>query len=237
MVGAQEYYETGKCSYYADKFQGRNTTSGEKYDKDLFTAAHLTLPFNTLVRVTNLSNQKQVVVRINDRGPNTGGRLIDLSRAAAVEIGMIPAGVVMVSVERIGMADADSVKRVLEARRQAMRELQTKQSMAGQKKSPVQKEEKEKARVFLDQKQKVVEPGGYGLQVGIYKTFSQCRNAMHQMGARYNAQPFMYSEPCAQGMRYRLILGQFVSAASAEVLRNHVIRDIPDCFVVAYKDL
>jgi len=82
----------GSASYYAAKFDGRRTASGERFDNDEMTAAHRTLPFGSLVRVTNPANGRRVVVRINDRGPFTRGRLIDVSRAAAVELGMVGRG-------------------------------------------------------------------------------------------------------------------------------------------------
>lgn len=91
--------EKGEASYYADKFHGRPTASGEKYNKKAMTAAHKTLPFGTKVRVTNISNGKKVDVIINDRGPFKAGRIIDLSRAAAEKIGLIQAGVTKVTVE------------------------------------------------------------------------------------------------------------------------------------------
>jgi rare lipoprotein A len=82
----------GSASYYAAQFDGRRTASGERFDNDELTAAHRTLPFGSLVRVTNPANGRSVVVRINDRGPFTRGRLIDVSRAAAAELGLIARG-------------------------------------------------------------------------------------------------------------------------------------------------
>ncbi len=82
----------GSASYYAAKFDGRRTASGERFDNDDMTAAHRTLPFGSLVRVTNPANGRSVVVRVNDRGPFTRGRLIDVSRAAAEELGMVARG-------------------------------------------------------------------------------------------------------------------------------------------------
>jgi len=89
----------GKASYYADKFEGRPTSSGENFSNSGLTAAHKSLPFGTLVRVTNLENNRQVVVKINDRGPYVAGRIIDLSRKAAEEIDMLRQGVVEVKIE------------------------------------------------------------------------------------------------------------------------------------------
>ncbi len=97
--GPGGFRQTGKATYYADKFHGRRTASGERYDKNRLTAAHRSLPFGTTVRVTNLLNGKTVIVRINDRGPLKGGRIIDLSRAAAIAVGMISQGVVPAGIE------------------------------------------------------------------------------------------------------------------------------------------
>lgn len=85
--------QTGKASYYADKFNGRKTASGEKFRNSKLTAAHKTLPFGTKVKVTNLSNGKSVKVRINDRGPFVAGRIIDLSKKAAHKINIDKEGV------------------------------------------------------------------------------------------------------------------------------------------------
>ena len=90
---------TGEASYYGRKFHGRSTASGERFNMRDMTAAHRTLPFGTKVRVTNLSNSKSVVVRINDRGPWDGHRIIDVSQAAAEKLGMIQAGTARVRVE------------------------------------------------------------------------------------------------------------------------------------------
>jgi rare lipoprotein A len=90
---APKITQTGKASYYADKFNGRKTANGEIFHNSKFTAAHKTLPFGTRVKVTNLSNGKSVKVRINDRGPFVAGRMIDLSKTAAKKIDMVNTGV------------------------------------------------------------------------------------------------------------------------------------------------
>ncbi|MCO6386791.1 septal ring lytic transglycosylase RlpA family protein [Aliihoeflea sp. 40Bstr573] len=90
---------TGSASWYGGQFHGRTTANGERYDMNELTAAHKTLPFGTKVRVTNERNGKAVVVRINDRGPFVGKRVIDLSRGAAQAVGMIDQGVARVKIE------------------------------------------------------------------------------------------------------------------------------------------
>ena len=91
--------QTGKASYYGAKFQGRKTASGEAFDRHAMTAAHPSLPFQTRVKVTCLSTKKSVVVRINDRFPSIGSRIIDLSEAAFARIAPLSQGVVSVEVE------------------------------------------------------------------------------------------------------------------------------------------
>lgn len=91
--------QTGAASYYGDAFHGRKTASGERFDMWDMTAAHPRLPMGTRVRVTNLANGRAVVVRINDRGPYHGGRIIDVSYAAARKLGMIDSGTARVRVD------------------------------------------------------------------------------------------------------------------------------------------
>jgi rare lipoprotein A len=96
------YSEEGNASWYGDPFHGRHAANGEVYDMYKLTAAHRTLPFETMVRVTNLNNGKSTVVRITDRGPFVGNRILDLSQAGAREIDSIGPGVVPIRLEVLG---------------------------------------------------------------------------------------------------------------------------------------
>lgn len=98
----------GTVSYYGSSFAGRRTASGEHYAPDVLTMAHRTLRFGTLVRVTNLQNNLSVVVRVNDRGPFTGGRVGDVSAGAARLLGMLRAGVVQARFEVLGQGEAQT---------------------------------------------------------------------------------------------------------------------------------
>jgi rare lipoprotein A len=95
--GSQEIYERGGASWYGIQFHQRKTANGERFDMTAMTAAHKTLPFNTRVCVRSLVNGREVLVRINDRGPYASGRIIDLSRAAAEAIGMLGMGIKQVA--------------------------------------------------------------------------------------------------------------------------------------------
>lgn len=103
-----EYVQEGVASWYGPMFNGRRTSSGEIYDMHGFTAAHRTLPFGTMVRVTNLSNGMQTQVRINDRGPFVANRIIDLSLSAARAIEMVGPGTAQVRLELISGPDPES---------------------------------------------------------------------------------------------------------------------------------
>lgn len=128
---APAFAREGVASWYGPGFAGRLTANGEIFDPGKLTAAHRTLPFNTHLRVTNLRNGRSVVVRINDRGPFAGNRIIDLSRAAAERIGMIGSGTARVRLEVLSgvggvlpaAADPSLAKWDIRARGRAVGEL------------------------------------------------------------------------------------------------------------------
>ena len=109
------YAETGLASWYGPKFNGKPTASGEIFDKNDLTAAHKTLPLNSMVHVTNLENGRTLMVRVNDRGPFVGTRIIDLSEASAQYLGTIENGLAKVRVRYAGPADPMAAKRMYKA--------------------------------------------------------------------------------------------------------------------------
>ncbi|HEV2546305.1 MAG TPA: septal ring lytic transglycosylase RlpA family protein [Stellaceae bacterium] len=106
------FAQEGLASWYGGRFHRRHTASGEHFDMKELTAAHRSLPLDTVVRVTNLANNRTALVRINDRGPFARGRIIDISHSAALQLGMAKAGVAQV---RIEVYDSDQSRRVAEA--------------------------------------------------------------------------------------------------------------------------
>jgi rare lipoprotein A len=112
MDSNYDYQERGVASWYGKKFHGKPTSSGEIYDMYAMTAAHKTLPLPTSVRVTNLANNRSVVVKVNDRGPFIDNRLIDLSYAAARELDIITAGTALVEIEALN-TQAPTASRVV----------------------------------------------------------------------------------------------------------------------------
>lgn len=101
IIDPHGYNKTGTASYYGAKHHGKRTASGERFNKNALTAAHRQLPFGTRVKITNLKNDRSCVVRINDRGPHTRGRLIDVSHEAAEQLGMLRSGTARVRVQAL----------------------------------------------------------------------------------------------------------------------------------------
>ena len=102
----------GKVAHYGRKFAGRKTASGERFNPNAMTMAHKTLPFGTMVRVTNLKNKKSVVVRVNDRGPSTPDRVGDLTTGAGRKIGMLRSGVIDAKLEVVGKGKMRKAKKM-----------------------------------------------------------------------------------------------------------------------------
>lgn len=115
LDSAVDFKERGVASWYGKKFHGRPTSSGEPYDMHLMTAAHKSLPLPTFVRVTRVDNGESIIVKVNDRGPFVGDRIIDLSYAAAASLGMLEAGKADVSIEALSRHEP-----VLEASEQTL---------------------------------------------------------------------------------------------------------------------
>ncbi len=110
---------TGKAAWYGKKFNGRKTASGQRFNSAAFTAASNTLPFGTMVRVTNVKTKKSVTVRINDRGPKQADRIIDVSRAAAAKLGMLKSGTAEVEIKVVAPARAKVAKKAKAAAKPA----------------------------------------------------------------------------------------------------------------------
>lgn len=133
------YVQKGVASYYAEEFHGRKTANGEKFNMNDFTAAHPRIRFNTLLKVTNLDNGKEVTVRVNDRGPYVGGRILDLSKAAAQKIEMIKNGTANIKAEVIAVEQFGGNTRIEDvAKRPDIRkEDSNKDNNKGQKQSKI----------------------------------------------------------------------------------------------------
>lgn len=206
--------QTGKASFYADKFEGIETSSGQKYRHNKLTGAHKTLPFGTRVKVTNLANNKSVELVINDRGPYVDNRIIDLSKSAAEELGFVNQGLAEVRLEVIDAGDgktSDPIKTV----------------------DQVTVEEQE----FYEFEISRLSPKGYGVQVGTYQELVNLMRLSDNLKNSYKKQVTVQVK-IIQGIKYYgLILGQFPSRPKAEQFRAELQKKFPDAFIVEYNRL
>lgn len=206
--------QTGKASFYADKFEGIPTASGEKYKHNKLTGAHKTLPFGTKVRITNLANDKTVEVTINDRGPYVEGRIIDLSKEAADQLGFLNSGLTDVKLEVIDPGDG-------------------KVSDMGRTIDQVTVEEKE----FYEFEISRLKPKGYGVQIGTYQELVNLMRLADNLKNSYKKEVTVQVKIINGVKYYGLILGQFPSRAKAEQFREEVRTKFPDVFIVEYDRL
>ena len=206
--------QTGKASFYADKFEGHPTASGEKYKHSKLTAAHKSLPFGTKIRVTNLANNETVEVVVNDRGPYVEGRIVDLSKSAAEKLGFVNQGLADVRVEVIDAGKGKTSDPV---------------QVIGQ----VSVDEKE----FYDFEIQRLTPNGYGVQIGTYQELVNLMRLSDNLKNSYQKKVTVQVKVVNGVKYYGLILGQFSNRTKAETFRGELRKKFPDAFIVEFSKL
>lgn len=204
--------QTGKASFYADKYEGRLTASGEKYKHSKLTAAHKTLPFGTKVRVTNLANQQKVEVIINDRGPYVDGRIIDLSRSAAEILGFVNQGLADVQMEIVDAGDGKSATEIKTI-------------------DPVTVDEKE----FYDFEIRRLRPKGFGIQIGTYQELVNLMRLADNLKNSYKKRVTVQVKILNGVKFYGLIVGQFPKRDKADKFKASILKKYPDAFIVEFE--
>jgi rare lipoprotein A len=206
--------QTGKASFYADKFEGSPTASGEKYRHHRMTAAHKSLPFGTKVRVTNVANNQTVEVVVNDRGPYVENRIIDLSKSAAEKLGFVNQGLAEVKIEVIDAGDGKSTEplKVIDH---------------------VSVEEDE----YYDFEVARLSPNGFGVQIGTYQELVNLIRLSDNLKNSYKKKVAVQVKVVNGLKYYGIILGQFPSRTKAEDFRNELKQKFPDAFIVDYGKL
>ena len=206
--------QTGKASYYADEFEGRQTASGEKYRHSKMTAAHKFLPFGTNIKVTNLTNNKVVEVVVNDRGPYVDDRIVDLSKSAAEQLDFLNQGLTEVRVEVIdaGGGRTGSVVNPIDH---------------------VAVDEKE----FYDFEIERLQPSGFGVQIGTYQELVNLMRLADNLKKSYQKKVVVQVKVINGVKYYSLIIGAAASRAKAEPLLRDVRKKFPDAFLVEYNKM
>ena len=203
--------QTGKASFYADKFEGSPTASGEKYKHSRLTAAHKSLPFGTKVRVTNIANNQSVEVVINDRGPYVDGRIIDLSKSAAEKLDFINQGITEVKVEVIDAGDG-------------------KQKNLPVTVEHVSVEEKE----YYDFEVARKNPTGFGVQIGTYQELVNVIRLSDNLKSSYKKKVTIQVKILNGVKFYSIVLGQFPTRKKAESFLTELKGRYPDAFILDY---
>jgi rare lipoprotein A len=203
--------QTGKASFYADSFEGSPTASGEKYRANKFTGAHKSLPFGTVVKVTNLANKESVNVTINDRGPFVEGRVIDLSKSAAEKLKFFSQGVTDVSIEIIDDLDGKGKSQPVLVEH-------------------VSVEEKE----FYDFDVSRIKPKGFGAQLGTYQELVNLLRTTEHLKNSYKKKVTVQVKVLNGVKFYSLILGPFSSHDKASSFLAGLKKEFPDSYVMDY---
>jgi rare lipoprotein A len=211
MQSAIGQVQTGKASFYADKFEGNPTASGEKYKHSKLTAAHRSLPFGTRVRVTNLGNEKTVDVVVNDRGPYVDGRVIDLSKSAAEKLDFINAGLAEVRVEVLDAGDGKGGGQIVPVDQVAVEE-----------------------REYYDFEVSKIDPEGFGVQIGTYQELVNLMRLTDNLKASYRKKINVQVKVVNGVKYYSLALGEFSTRKKATQFSTEVKKKFPDAFVVEY---
>lgn len=212
--------QTGKASFYADKFEGRRTASGVKYRHDKATAAHRTLPFGTKLRVTNLANNRSQIVTVNDRGPFVSGRIIDVSKSIAQKLDFIGQGVTDVVIEVVGDSqtpiadnDADDVN------------SQEDDDIVTYEQTPAE---------FYNIDINRADPAGFGVQIGSFQELANLMRLADNLEKSYGSK-MTAQVKTVQGIKvYTLIIGNFDQRQQAERFKERIERQYPGSFIVEY---
>ncbi len=223
--------EEGMASWYGNPYHGRRTSNGEIYDMDQLTAAHLSLPFDTWVRVTNLENGRSVDVRINDRGPFLKNRVIDLSREAAREIGMIGPGTARVRVQVVGVPGKPYEP---EDGRQVAQTAAPTQVLYSPSGTPLGVGDSSSPSEIASAGDTGAHacPGGpyFAVQVGSFREIENAERMRGKMQELYGVARLIEVDN-SQGALYRVVVGQAGDGAAAQRLLEHLSHDRFDGYV------
>jgi len=217
LIQSQSIIQSGIASYYADRYEGKQTASGEKYRHSKLTAAHKSLPFDTKVKVTNLKNRKTIVVRINDRGPFVVGRIIDLSRSAAQVLDFINDGLAEVSIEVVDAIQA--------------------QKSSKDHGKPFLKDTDVAEKEFYNFNVSKTSPKGFGVQIGTFNELINLVRLAENLKNSYQKKVTVQVSIVNLEKVYRIIIGNENSRKKAEKLMARLQRRYPDSFIVEFANM
>ncbi len=222
----KDFVQIGNASFYGDEFEGKYTASGEKYEHNKLTAAHLTLPFGTKVLVTNYENNKSVMVTVNDRGPFVQGRIIDLSKSAAEAIDMINKGMVKVRVEVV----KDNLEtKTVEVKPEEKPIVQnTVKPVEKPTNTPISNTDLFKVDIAK------IPASGFGVQVASFNESFNFLGTISEIKKQVNEPVFINVSKQNDTIFYKVILGSVSNRKQADSLKQRLNSLFPGCFVVEF---
>ncbi|WP_121665343.1 septal ring lytic transglycosylase RlpA family protein [Mesonia aquimarina] len=228
--------QTGKASFYSNKFEGRLTANGERFSQEAFTAAHRHLPFNTKVQVTNLANDTSIIVRINDRGPFVSNRIIDLSRSAAEKLDFIDTGVTDVVLEVVDINDDTAI--VEPEKKQEKIALKKKKSIKNIVEKTdtikVENDPKEFYELSIDR----IQPDWFGIQIGSFQEVANLMRLADNLKVSFQKEITIQVKTVQEVKVYSLIIGKFNDREDAEEFnKKSVSKKYPDSFIIDFSAL
>ena len=206
--------QTGKASFYGDKFEGNPTASGEKYRHSKLTGAHRSLPFGTRVRVTNLANNESVVVTINDRGPFVEGRIVDLSKSAAEKLRFFNQGIADVKIEIVDPGDGKGDTQPVMVEHVTIDE-----------------------REIYDFKISRADPKGFGVQLGTYQELANLLRIIDNLTKTYRKRMLVQVKVLNGVKFYSPMLASFPNREKAQSMVVELKKQFPDAFVIDLSSL
>ncbi len=229
------YVQEGNASYYGDNFEGRVTASGERYSHLKATCAHVSIPFGSLVKITNLDNNQTAIARVNDRGPFVPDRIIDVSKSVAERLGMIGTGIARVRIEvvdnqgiKLNSQEEVSKTAVTDGDKKTTN-LQTTEIKTNQQAAP-----SEAIEYFSVEVQKQTKKGFY-VQLGSFREqtniFLLLAEAQEQFGKKTCVQVVAVNND----RLFKLLIGPFTSRSDAEKVKQSAQTKYPGCFIVEAK--
>lgn len=209
--------EIGYSSWYGSKYQGRPTASGEPFDQTKLTAAHRTLPMGSIVKIQNLENNKEAMVRVNDRGPFVDGRIIDVSERTADILDFKAKGIAKVGLTVVNKTGSEKFEELDDG------ELDEELDLVDDGKPEKLMPKKEATAPTTASNR----PRGYTVQVGVFKESARAQSYKSMMSKEYGQKVFVFSRPDGHVVQ----LGDFSSRDEAERLKSKLRYDGIECFI------
>ncbi|OJJ23476.1 hypothetical protein BKI52_03685 [marine bacterium AO1-C] len=222
IYAQKTFRQRGIASYYIDRFDGRQTASGEIFDNQDLVGSHKKLPFNSMVKVTNLANNRSVIVRINDRGPYAHGRIIDVSKAAARKIGLLSTGTAKVLIESVG---SNGNVTVTETPKITPKPIAKVVSNPAKNISRASSDKDYKVGNTYDRFGTSQTPRGYGIQVGYFAQLGSTKKYCREVKSATNIDQIFIQvgwDNQKQRKIYRVLVGTFATKNTSALTMRQI---------------